>query len=81
LPERVRETPLDRLVVETDCPYLPPTPHRGQRNEPAYVRLTAARVAEIRGLPLAEVERATTANARRLFPALNDFTQLSTGTS
>ena len=81
LPERVRETPLDRLVVETDCPYLPPTPHRGQRNEPAYVRLTAARVAEIHGLPLAEVERATTANARRLFPALNDFARLSTDTS
>ena len=78
LPERVRETPLDRLVVETDCPYLPPTPHRGQRNEPAYVRLTAARVAEIHGLPLAEVERATTTNARRLFPALIDFAELST---
>ena len=81
LPERVRETPLDRLVVETDCPYLPPTPYRGQRNEPAYVRLTAARVAEIHGLPLAEIERATWANARRLFPALTDLAERSTDTS
>ena len=81
LPEHVRETPLDRLVVETDCPYLPPTPYRGQRNEPAYVRLTAARVAEIHDLPLAEVETATTANARRLFPALADLVELSTRTS
>ena len=81
LPERVRETPLDRLVVETDCPYLPPTPYRGQRNEPGYVQVTAARVAEIHGLSLAEVERATTANARRLFPALTDLEAQSTGTS
>ncbi len=81
LPERVRETPLDRLVVETDCPYLPPTPYRGQRNEPAYVELTAARVSEIHGLPLAEIEQASTANARRLFPALNDVAELSTITS
>ncbi len=81
LPERVRETPLDRLVVETDCPYLPPTPYRGKRNEPAYVRLTAARVAEIHGLPLAEIERATTANARRLFPALDEVAERSMATS
>ena len=81
LPERVGETPLDRLVVETDCPYLPPTPYRGQRNEPAYVELTAARVSEIHGLPLAEIEQASTANARRLFPALNDVAELSTITS
>ncbi|MDP8922445.1 MAG: TatD family hydrolase [Chloroflexota bacterium] len=77
LPDRVREVPLDHLVVETDCPYLPPTPYRGKRNEPAYVRLTAERVAEIHGLPLAEIERTTTANARRLFPALTDLAELS----
>ena len=78
LPERVGRVPLDRLVVETDCPYLPPMPHRGRRNEPAYTRLTAARVAEIHGVPLAEIERATTANALRLFPALAHLTELST---
>src|SRR5437868_626478 len=57
--------PLDRLLVETDCPFLSPVPHRGKRNEPAYVRLTAERLAEVRGLPLARVELATTENARR----------------
>jgi TatD DNase family protein len=57
--------PLDRLLVETDCPFLTPMPHRGKRNEPAFVRYTAARLADVRGVPLAEVETATTANARR----------------
>ena len=50
LPEVARFVPEDRLVVETDCPYLPPTPHRGKRNEPAYVALTAAFVAGLRGV-------------------------------
>jgi TatD DNase family protein len=59
--------PLDRLLVETDSPYLAPHPHRGQTNEPGYVALTAARIAERRGLPLDEFAAATTANARRLF--------------
>jgi TatD DNase family protein len=59
--------PLDRLLVETDCPFLSPVPHRGKRNEPSYVRLTAQKLAEVRGIPLAEVERATTGNARRVF--------------
>jgi len=57
--------PLDRLLVETDCPFLAPVPHRGKRNEPSYVRLTAERLAELRGLSVAAVERATTENARR----------------
>lgn len=70
LPERARRVPLDRVVVETDCPYLPPHPHRGQRNEPAYVRLTATRLAELLDRPIEEIERATTENARRLFPIL-----------
>ena len=56
--------PLDRLLVETDCPFLTPVPHRGKRNEPAYVSLTAARLAELRGIPLQDVEEATTRNAR-----------------
>ncbi len=65
LREAAARIPLDRLLVETDCPFLAPVPHRGKRNEPAYVRLTAARLAELRGSPLAEIERATTDNARR----------------
>lgn len=70
LAERAARTPLGRIVVETDCPYLPPHPHRGQRNEPAYVRLTATRLAELQGVPLEVLERATTENAKRVFPAL-----------
>lgn len=58
--------PLERLLVETDCPFLTPVPYRGKRNEPAHVALTAARLAELRGIPLALVEQATTANARRV---------------
>lgn len=67
LPETVRRLPLDRLLVETDCPYLSPYPYRGQRNEPAYVRLVAERIAEIKGLDLSEIAAATTVNAQRLF--------------
>ncbi|MDQ3856192.1 MAG: TatD family hydrolase [Chloroflexota bacterium] len=59
--------PLDRLLVETDSPFLPPHPHRGRRNEPAYVRLTAEAVASARGVTLEEIAEATTANALRLF--------------
>ena len=58
--------PLERLLVETDCPFLTPVPFRGKRNEPAHVALTAARLAGLRGVPLAAVEQATTANARRV---------------
>ncbi len=67
LAEVVRLAPLERLLVETDCPYLAPQAYRGRRNEPAYVRLVAERVAELRGLPLAEVGRITSDNARDLF--------------
>lgn len=59
--------PLERVLIETDAPYLTPQAHRGQRNEPAYVRYVAEKLAEIRRLPLAEVAQATTANAKRLF--------------
>jgi TatD DNase family protein len=67
LPEIVRHIPLDKLLIETDCPYLAPHPLRGQRNEPAHVRLVAAKIAEIRGVSAAEVAQATAANAARLF--------------
>lgn len=59
--------PLDRILVETDAPYLAPPPHRGRRNEPAYVALTARRAAESFGLDYADFARATTANFDRLF--------------
>jgi len=59
--------PLDRLLVETDAPYLAPIPFRGKRNEPAYVAHTAAKLAEVKGVAMAELEAATTANFHRLF--------------
>jgi len=69
--EPVREAaawlPLDRLLVETDCPYLAPVPLRGKRNEPAFVVHTAARLAEIKGIAPEELAQASSANTRRLF--------------
>ncbi len=69
--EEIREVaamvPADRYLVETDAPYLAPVPHRGQSNEPAFVAHTAARVAEVRDVPLEEVGAETTANFFRLF--------------
>ena len=59
--------PLEWLVVETDAPYLAPHPHRGQRNEPAYLPLTAQRIADIKGMPVETVAEATLANSRALF--------------
>ena len=66
LPEVARFVPGDRLVIETDCPFLPPQGYRGKRNEPAYLALTAARVAELRGEPLEDFARRASDNARRL---------------
>jgi TatD DNase family protein len=63
LPEVARFVPDDRLVIETDCPFLPPQGHRGTRNEPAYLRLTAARVAELRGESIEATAARLTANA------------------
>jgi TatD DNase family protein len=65
--EIIKKAPQDRILVETDCPYLPPVPFRGKRNEPAYVRYVLARVAEILGKTLEETESLTDANTRRLF--------------
>jgi TatD DNase family protein len=67
LPEVARFVPADRLVLETDCPFLPPHPHRGQRNEPAWMAITAARVAELRGVSPEALGETTTENALRLF--------------
>ena len=59
--------PLERLLVETDCPYLTPVPYRGRRNEPAYVRYVAEAVARARGMEAESLARAAAGNARRLF--------------
>lgn len=67
LQEAVKGVPLDRLLVETDCPYLAPIPFRGKRNEPAYVVHTAAKVAQLKGISQADLALETTANFRRLF--------------
>ena len=63
LPEVARFVPSDRLIVETDCPFLPPQGYRGKRNEPAYLSITAARVAELRGETIDALAARTTANA------------------
>jgi TatD DNase family protein len=67
LPEVARFVPADRLVLETDCPFLPPHPHRGRRNEPAWVAITAAHVAALRGVTLEALGPMVTDNAHRLF--------------
>lgn len=59
--------PLDRLLVETDSPYLAPIPFRGKKCEPVMVKLTAQKIAEVKGVPIEEVARVTTANAKRFF--------------
>ena len=65
--EVAAKAPLDRLLVETDCPYLAPEPNRGHRNEPAYVAFTAAKLAEIRGLDADEMSAICTENGKNLF--------------
>ena len=67
LQDAVRFAPLERLMVETDSPYLAPVPHRGKKNEPAHVIETARKVAELKGVSLEEVAAVTTLNASRLF--------------
>lgn len=67
LREAVSRVPLERLLLETDGPFLAPVPYRGKRNEPAHIPLIAAKIAELKGCTSAEIARATTANARRLF--------------
>ncbi len=75
--DAVRAVAGDRLLIETDAPYLAPTPHRGKRNEPAFVRQTASKVAEIRGADAQQIEEQTTANAIACFGTHIQTTQLS----
>ena len=67
LADVARAVPLDRILLETDAPYLPPVPHRGKRNESAYIPIIAAYIATLRGITPQEVADTTTASARRLF--------------
>lgn len=65
--EVAKYVPLDRIVIETDCPYLTPEPHRGKRNSSLYIRYVAEKIAEIKGISLKEVEDATYENGKRCF--------------
>mgnify|MGYP001205246505 CR=1 FL=1 len=68
LPKQVATyVPENRLLIETDCPFLAPHPNRGKRNEPAYVRLVAEKIAELKGISVEELGKITTKNARRIF--------------
>jgi TatD DNase family protein len=67
LQEAAAKLPLDKVLIETDSPYLAPVPHRGKRNEPAHVADVARKLAELHGIDVEEVARVTSANARRLF--------------
>ncbi|WP_153127230.1 TatD family hydrolase [Peribacillus tepidiphilus] len=65
--EVAAEIPLEKLLIETDCPYLAPHPYRGKRNEPSYVKLVAEQIAEIKNVTYEEVAEITTRNAKKLF--------------
>jgi len=63
----IKNAPLERILIETDCPYLTPEPHRGKRNEPGYVKYVAEKIAEIKEVSFEEVAQITTKNAKKLF--------------
>ncbi|MGL5188617.1 MAG: TatD family hydrolase [Cetobacterium sp.] len=65
--EVVKDIPLDRIVIETDCPYLTPEPFRGKRNEPIYVEYVAKKIAEIKEISVEDVTKVTTENAKKLY--------------
>jgi TatD DNase family protein len=67
LPAVLKEVPLEHIVLETDAPYLPPVPHRGKRNESAYIPVIAEMLSEVKVLPTAQIAKTTTANALRMF--------------
>src|SRR3954462_1417032 len=67
LPEAISNIPLEKLVLETDAPYLPPVPYRGKRNESSYIPIIAQKLAEVKNVPLEEVAAVTTANAEKIF--------------
>lgn len=65
--ETAESIPLERIVLETDCPYMAPVPHRGKRNDPGYLCYMAQKLAEIRGVSLEEIQHITTENGKRLY--------------
>ena len=65
--ETAESIPLERIVLETDCPYMAPVPHRGKRNDPGYLCHMAQKLAEIRGLPVEDISRITVENGKRLY--------------
>lgn len=65
--EVARKTPMDKILIETDCPFLAPVPFRGKRNEPVYVRSVAKKIAELKEMTLEEISMATSNNAQKLF--------------
>lgn len=75
LREIAKTIPMDRILVETDAPYLTPVPHRGKRNEPGYLRYVAEKIAEIHGMHMHEIEEITTQNTRRVFQIRNPSTR------
>ena len=66
-PEVISAVPLERILIETDAPYLAPVPYRGRRNDSTYVHLVAERIAQIKGVDAAEVEQTTWENGKRFF--------------
>ena len=63
----VENISLDKLILETDCPYMAPTPHRGKRNEPIYVQYVAEKIAQIKGISVEEVAKATNENTKKAY--------------
>ena len=72
LVQTVSELPLDRILLETDCPYMAPEPHRGTRNDSSNIPYVISKIAEIKGTTPDEVERKTRANAFELFTRVSD---------
>lgn len=65
--DAAKSAPLDRILIETDCPFLTPEPHRGERNEPAYVRFVAEKIAQVRSISLEKIQKTTNKNTHELF--------------